>query len=94
MSYQYTSFERRGHTVTALRNVSTGQFASVDEARTTLDEVERTALWRQAEEMAMEEAPMIPFGYDQYLYLVKPNVTGFTANYHGPIWFMNVEVQQ
>jgi oligopeptide transport system substrate-binding protein len=68
--------------------------AIVDQARTTLDEAERTALWRQAEEMAMEEAPMIPFGYDQYFYLVKPNITGFTANYHGPTWFMNVEVQQ
>jgi ABC-type transport system substrate-binding protein len=68
--------------------------AIVDQARSTLDEAERRALWRQAEEMAMEEAPMIPFGYDQYFFLVKPYVKGFTSNYHGPIWLQNVQVEQ
>ena len=66
--------------------------AIVDEARTTLDDAKRAALWQQAEEIAMEDAPMIPFGYDQYHYLVKPNVEGFQANYHGPIWFKNIAV--
>jgi peptide/nickel transport system substrate-binding protein len=68
--------------------------ALVDQARSTFDDAERTALWRQAEEIAMEDAPMIPFGYDRYFYLVKPYVKGFECNYHGPVWFQNVVVEQ
>jgi oligopeptide transport system substrate-binding protein len=68
--------------------------AVVDKARVALDPKERTALWQQAEEMAMEDAPMIPFGYDQYFYLVKPYVQGFSCNYAGPMWFKNVTIKQ
>ncbi len=65
--------------------------ALVDKARTTTDAAQRTSLWQQAEQMALDDAPMIPFGYDQYFYLVKPYVTNFTCNYSGPMWFQDVK---
>jgi peptide/nickel transport system substrate-binding protein len=68
--------------------------AIVDEARSTLDEAERIALWQQAEAIAMEEAAMIPFGYNQYIYLVKPYVKGITFNLNGPMWYKYVAFER
>lgn len=66
----------------------------VDEARVTLDEQERIRLWQEAEEIAMEEAAMIPFAYNQYIYLVKPYVQGFNFNLNGPMWYKNVTLEK
>lgn len=66
----------------------------VDEARTTFDEAKRVALWQKAEEMAMEDAAMIPFGYSQYIYLVKPYVKGYTCNLAGPTWYKDVKIEK
>ena len=68
--------------------------AIVDQARITFDEAERIALWQQAEEIAMEEAAMIPFGYSQYIYLVKPYVKGYGCNLNGPLWYKDVVIER
>jgi ABC-type transport system substrate-binding protein len=68
--------------------------ALVDNARITLDEEERISYWQQAEEIAMQEAAMVPFGYSQYIYLVKPYVKGWSCNLNGPEWFKDVVIEQ
>jgi oligopeptide transport system substrate-binding protein len=68
--------------------------AIVDQARTTLDEQERISLWQQAEEIAIEEAAMLPFGYNQYIYLVKPYVKGVNFNLNGPMWYKYVAFER
>ena len=44
----------------------------------------RIAAWREAEKMAWEEVPYIPFGFTKFLYLVKPYVQGYKADLLGP----------
>lgn len=68
--------------------------AIVDAARQTVDEAKRVALWQQAEEMAMEDAAMIPFAYSSYIYLVKPYVKGYTCNLTGPMWYKDVKIEK
>jgi ABC-type transport system substrate-binding protein len=68
--------------------------ALVDEARVTMDEQERISLWQQAEQIAIEEAAMVPFGYSQYIYLVKPYVKGLTFNLNGPMWYKYVAFEK
>lgn len=64
--------------------------ALVDKAMAAIDPEEAKGYWQQAEELAMEDAAMIPFGYSRYFYLVKPNVKGFSANLFGPVGFAGV----
>lgn len=66
----------------------------VDQARATLDESKRKALWQRAEQIAMDDAAMIPFSYFQYIYLVKPSVKGVLFRFDGPYWFKNITIQK
>lgn len=68
--------------------------AAVDKARTTFDEEQRIAYWQQAEEIAMDDAAMIPFAYNQWIYLVKPYVENFGFNLKGPNMFINIKIDQ
>jgi oligopeptide transport system substrate-binding protein len=68
--------------------------ALVDEARVTQDEAKRVSLWQQAEQIAMDEAAMIPFGYSQYIELVKPYVKGVAFNLNGPMWYKYVTFEK
>lgn len=64
----------------------------VDSAQAQMDSAKRITAWQAAEKMAYDDAPMIPFGYAKYLYLVKPYVKGFGANMVGPKQFQGVDV--
>jgi ABC-type transport system substrate-binding protein len=76
-------------------NYSNPQFdAIVDQARFEMDVQKRTALWQQAEQLALEEAAIIPFGYAQHIMLVKPNVKGILYRTDGPYWYKDVTVER
>lgn len=62
----------------------------VDRAMKSLDDTERTALWQQANQMATDDVAMIPLGYGQFIYLVKPNVAGFGCTVFEPMGFEEV----
>lgn len=66
--------------------------ALVDQARAATDPEEAKAYWQQAEELAMEDAALIPLGYARYIYLVNPRVHGFVANLFGPMGFDTVTI--
>ena len=68
--------------------------AIVDAARITMDEAERISLWQQAEKIAIAEGAMVPFGYSQYIWLVKPYVEGFTFNLNGPEWLYDIVINK
>jgi ABC-type transport system substrate-binding protein len=40
----------------------------------------RYALYRQADQVVMQDAPVVPLWYDMVIHLVQPNVQGFTPN--------------
>lgn len=40
----------------------------------------RYRLYQQADQLMIEDAPVVPLWYDVVVHLVQPNVTGFTAN--------------
>jgi oligopeptide transport system substrate-binding protein len=52
--------------------------ALLDKARGTLDQEERLAMYQQAEQMILEDAPWIPLYFDVENWLVKPYVQGFS----------------
>lgn len=54
--------------------------ALLNEARATPDDEAREALYREAHEIILEDAPWIPSGYSKISYLVKPQVEGFTVS--------------
>jgi peptide/nickel transport system substrate-binding protein/oligopeptide transport system substrate-binding protein len=66
----------------------------VDKALGEVDAAKRIAAWREVAKMASDEAPMIPFGFAKYLYLVKPYVKSFSADLLGPIRTENVLIQK
>lgn len=68
--------------------------ALVDKARAALDPEESKHYWQQAEQLAMEDAAMIPFGYSRYIFLVKPYIQGFECNLFGPLGFNQTSITQ
>ncbi len=64
----------------------------VEKAQAEIDPAKRIAAWQAVEKMAYDEAPMIPFGFAKYLFLVKPYVKGFSANALGPNQFAGVDI--
>lgn len=64
----------------------------VDRARSETDPKKRVAAWQEAERMAYEEVPYIPFGFAKFLYLIKPHVRGFSADLLGPKRFESLEI--
>lgn len=56
---------------------STEVDALLDEARAEPDDAARMALYQQAEEIIVDEAPWVPLYHGKSSYLVKPYVTGF-----------------
>jgi len=64
--------------------------ALVDKAMRSLDDNERAKLWEQANRRAMDDVAAIPFGYGQFIYLVKPNVSGFGCTIFEPMGFEQV----
>jgi oligopeptide transport system substrate-binding protein len=66
----------------------------VDEARDATDFEVARAAWQAAEELAMEDAALIPLGYSRYIYLVNPAVDGFAANLFGPMGFEMVSISE
>lgn len=69
--------------------------ALIDEALLTVDDAERIALWREVEQKAViDDAAMLPLGFSQYIYLVKPYASGFECNLMGPVWFKDVIVSR
>lgn len=57
----------------------------IDDAMRSRDNDKRTALWEKANRTATEDGAMIPFGYGQFIYLVKPNVSGLKVNLFMPM---------
>jgi len=64
----------------------------VDRARSETDLKRRIAAWQEAERMAHDEVPYIPFGFAKFLYLIKPHVRGFSADLLGPKRLENLEI--
>jgi ABC-type oligopeptide transport system substrate-binding subunit len=52
----------------------------VESARRTMDQEERIKLYRQAEAILVEEAPVLPLCYARFHMLVKPWVRRFTTS--------------
>jgi ABC-type oligopeptide transport system substrate-binding subunit len=59
----------------------------VEEARRLSSHAERMQRYRQAEEILVAEAPIVPLGYGRIHFLVKPWVKKIpTTPLHVPIW--------
>lgn len=61
--------------------------AVIDKALRTADAVEETALWQKANQIAMDDVALTPIAHGRFSYLVKPNISGFSANLFGPLGF-------
>jgi ABC-type oligopeptide transport system substrate-binding subunit len=59
--------------------------ALIQHAREVMDRKQRMAIYRQAELILVEEAPIIPIGYGRLNILVKPWVTSLPTTYNS--WF-------
>jgi len=57
--------------------------ALLDQARATADPDERNAIYRQAHELIMADAPWIPSGYSKISYLLRPGVEDFQVSAAG-----------
>jgi oligopeptide transport system substrate-binding protein len=51
-----------------------------EEALVTTDDSARYKLYRQMDELIIEDAPIVPLWYDEVIRLVSPRVSGFTPN--------------
>ncbi|MEY2638661.1 MAG: hypothetical protein RIR90_143, partial [Bacteroidota bacterium] len=40
----------------------------------------RYALYRQMDQLVINDAPVVPVWYDMVIHLVQPNISGFHAN--------------
>ncbi|MBX3140620.1 MAG: ABC transporter substrate-binding protein [Trueperaceae bacterium] len=64
--------------------------ALLDAARAESDPVAREAIYLQAHELIMADAPWIVSGYSKVSYLVKPNIENFQVSaagtYRSPLW--------
>jgi oligopeptide transport system substrate-binding protein len=54
--------------------------ALLDKARTTIDEKERFELYKQADQVALDDAALLPIYYDEYTRLLQMNVKNFPQN--------------
>jgi len=61
-------------------------------ARRELDPEKRAALYRKAQEIVFEEAPMVPLAHAEQLLACRSNVTGIQFEVNGDILFQNAVV--
>ena len=63
-------------------------------ARVEYDEEARTALYQQAHDLIMADAPVIPSAYSKVIWLQKPWIEGFNpgggGTYTAPLWMVSV----
>ena len=57
--------------------------ALLDQARATADVADRTAIYKQAHQLIMDEAPWIASGYSKISYLLQPGVENFQVSAAG-----------
>ena len=76
---------------TGYNNAEVNQILS--QARTETDPQKRTALYRRAQAIVVQDAPVIPLYFDTEYDLVKPSVTGLTITPIGIVSFAGVRVQ-
>ncbi len=65
----------------------------VNEIKLSNDNEERFAKMHEAEDILMEEMPVIPIFYDEDLYLKRPNLEGFYTSPLGLRYFMYTKVK-
>jgi oligopeptide transport system substrate-binding protein len=65
----------------------------VDEARTIMDQDERMKLYEQADQILIEEAPIIPLTYGRYHMLVKQWVKQFIFSAMNPPFWKDVIIE-
>jgi ABC-type oligopeptide transport system substrate-binding subunit/DNA-binding SARP family transcriptional activator len=68
-------------------------FQLVEKARRLTDQAQRMALYRQAELILVQEAPIIPLFYPRFLVLVKPWIRGFLLSPAGQETWQNVIIE-
>jgi len=66
--------------------------ALLDEAATEPDEALSLELYRQAEQMLVDDAAVMPLWFGQSYYLVKPNVQGYQLTAMGFAWLNQVSI--
>jgi len=54
--------------------------ALFEKAITETNDSLRYQLYQQADQLMMEDAPVVPLWYDVVVHLVQPNLKGFPAN--------------
>lgn len=64
--------------------------AVIDRALSAANPKEEMALWQEANQIAIDDAALIPIAYGKFIYLVKPGVAGFSSNLLGPLGFDTV----
>lgn len=68
--------------------------AAIDESRTTVDPVKRSAALHKAEDILMEKAACIPVAYYNEYYLQSPKLTGIWHSPRGYWYFMYAEIAE
>jgi peptide/nickel transport system substrate-binding protein/oligopeptide transport system substrate-binding protein len=78
-NFLYNLFSSKGKTnITAYRNPSVDRL--LDRGRTEQDYIKRVELYRQAERLTMEDAPVFPINYSSYERLFQPYVKSIEVN--------------
>jgi ABC-type oligopeptide transport system substrate-binding subunit len=67
--------------------------ALVEEARRTMDQIERMKLYAQAERILAEEVPILPLTYHGWHALLKPWVKQFPATAMGQQFWKDVVIE-
>jgi oligopeptide transport system substrate-binding protein len=65
----------------------------VDEARKVMDQEERMKLYKQADRILIEEAPVIPLVYGRYHMLVKPWVKKLIFSAIDPPFWKDITIE-
>ncbi len=68
-------------------------FDAIEQARRTLNQAERLALYAQAQRILTEEVPILPLGYDRAHLLVKPWVKRYPISAVGRIYWKDVVLE-
>ena len=64
----------------------------ITQANLTLDRAKRFELFQQAEELLINEAPVLPIFFGAHVYLARPEVKGYVVAPGGIIAYKNVEL--
>lgn len=92
--YHLELLQDKNHPYNVSRWEDPAYVALLEEARLATDKIERCALLQQAEEILLDQMPVIPLYSEVYLYLIRPHIEGVVIHDLGHVDFKWIHIIQ